>query len=291
MESYPPTFAELRASFLATRPGYAFGTADSGAFCPLEPVGYRDICGQLITTGNLVGRKDIRGHIITEGQRDSCHDHGERYNEWICYIEKMVVSLATEACISLPKKVQQSIDPYRRLFVAEEFYREICRNPAITMPARIQRERARELEILRIKDNKEHIERQKKISIERAAKEEEDRKEKISRFEQDLALAKVWASTTRIAERDTVASTISKRENDALVESYRTSNICKEKISGLASRASITNQEADAVLAHIYNSKGYTKDTLLALKVINRYATENSIRVEDAVTVLREYSL
>ena len=76
-----------------------------------------------------------------------------------------------------------------------------------------------------------------------------------------------------------------------MVESYRTSNICKEKISGLASRASITNQEADAVLAHIYNSKGYTKDTLLALKVINRYATENSIRVEDAVTVLREYSL
>jgi hypothetical protein len=48
--------------------------------------------------------------------------------------------------------------------------------------------------------------------------------------------------------------------------------------------------EAEAILARLYPTKGYTKDTLLALKALNSYAATNGIRVEDAIIVITEYS-
>jgi len=51
----------------------------------------------------------------------------------------------------------------------------------------------------------------------------------------------------------------------------------------------LTEQEAEAVLAHLDPSSKFKKDTLLALKIFNKFATEHKIRVEDAITVFREY--
>jgi hypothetical protein len=62
------------------------------------------------------------------------------------------------------------------------------------------------------------------------------------------------------------------------------------RISALATKTSFTEQESEAILAHLQISCGFKKDTLLALKALNRFANENGIRVEDAVVVIREYA-
>lgn len=62
------------------------------------------------------------------------------------------------------------------------------------------------------------------------------------------------------------------------------------KICALVEKERITNQEAEAVLAHFAPAGGFQKDTRLALQVINRYAAEAGIRVEDAMTILQEYA-
>jgi hypothetical protein len=61
-----------------------------------------------------------------------------------------------------------------------------------------------------------------------------------------------------------------------------------QKVSALATRLLITQQEAEALCAHIQPTGGYQKDTLVALQVLNRYATQNGIRVTDAITVISE---
>jgi hypothetical protein len=65
---------------------------------------------------------------------------------------------------------------------------------------------------------------------------------------------------------------------------YRT-----EKISELAKRESLTQQEAEAVLCHLDPTGGYQKNMLLALQALNRHAAANKIRVEDSITFLLNY--
>ncbi len=60
-------------------------------------------------------------------------------------------------------------------------------------------------------------------------------------------------------------------------------------ISSVATDGPFTQQEAEAVLAHIFSSEPYQKNTLLALQALNRYAREKGIRVEDAITVIQEW--
>ena len=60
-------------------------------------------------------------------------------------------------------------------------------------------------------------------------------------------------------------------------------------ISALATDASFTQQEAEAVLAHTRPSEQYEKNTLLALQTLNRYAAAKGIRVEDAITVIQDW--
>jgi hypothetical protein len=60
----------------------------------------------------------------------------------------------------------------------------------------------------------------------------------------------------------------------------------------------ITDEESEAIILYISSKapknirkkyKDFNKDTLKALKFINRYSTEQSIRFEDTVTVLLEH--
>ncbi len=57
----------------------------------------------------------------------------------------------------------------------------------------------------------------------------------------------------------------------------------------------LTYEEIEAVLVYIAlaeaegRAQGFRKNTLLALKVLNRFAKENEIRFEDAITVFKEY--
>lgn len=58
----------------------------------------------------------------------------------------------------------------------------------------------------------------------------------------------------------------------------------------------LTNEEIEAVVSHVVNIYGlyldhgitFRKNMLLALKVLNRFAREQEIRVEDAITVFKD---
>ncbi len=63
-------------------------------------------------------------------------------------------------------------------------------------------------------------------------------------------------------------------------------------IEHIQSKVSITldEEEIEAVIMHINpKDKTFRKNTLLALKVLNRFAKEQEIRFEDAVTVFSDY--
>jgi len=78
---------------------------------------------------------------------------------------------------------------------------------------------------------------------------------------------------------------------DYLYDSYRRMQYRSGKIAMIAERTAMTPVEAEAVLARLYPTIGYKKDTLLALKALNAYAATHGIRVEDAITVITEYSV
>ena len=71
---------------------------------------------------------------------------------------------------------------------------------------------------------------------------------------------------------------------------------CMKKMNGFT----ISEEELEAILAKYLNDSHFCKitypknvfkqNTLLALKVLNRFSQENNIRVEDADVVFREYS-
>lgn len=271
MTSYPPTLDELRATFISEHPGYTFVNVGPGAqLCPVEPA-----------------TKDQFGRITPAGPNEG----GERHGQWITYLMSQGNLLVQEAgIVSLPGRGVYSQDRYRYLYIEESYYYSLCRDPKLTPAARIERERQRELAKLREQEQKERAEKLTRETAERAAKAEEERKETALKFQQDLASAKEWSVAIMQKQYDAAtAATVAKTESE-LVESYRRTQQRASKISMIAEQTSMSLVEAEAVLARLYPTKGYIKDTLLALKALNSYAAANGIRVEDAITVITEYS-
>lgn len=273
VESYPPTLEDLCKSFLVLHPDYEFGVAERSPiypynpslYCPLEPV------GGVYTNGNKI----LYGHQPLK--RPMCDDMGVRCWEWIWYIYERAKTIALEAGVELPKDAQDSKDPYRRLWIAENMYRELCSNKGVTAEA--------------------YYGRQQRICMERKQKERQDK---------ELAVAREWAAKTGWKSRGESVYTMYPRssgfsEEDArLMQAYQSFIRCSREeeaqrikhsnqIASLATKASLTEQEAEAVLAHLDPSSKFKKDTLLALKIFNKFATEHKIRVEDAITIFREY--
>jgi len=56
----------------------------------------------------------------------------------------------------------------------------------------------------------------------------------------------------------------------------------------LAARIGIPKSDAEATMAYLYPDTGYTKNLLLAMKAINRFATEHGITPAQAEIVLRD---
>jgi hypothetical protein len=110
---------------------------------------------------------------------------------------------------------------------------------------------------------------------------------KKQRAEKDkqAALQKETRAKAMAAAEEKWRLTQERAAQQARVEAVARAN----KISALAEKERLTSQDAEAVLAHLAPAGGYQKDTRLALQVINRYAAETGVRVEDAVTILREY--
>ena len=167
------------------------------------------------------------------------------------------------------------------------------------MKQRIQRERTRELNRLK-EEKKQKEERIKRAADLKKSKEEEEKKRKdLEQFHLDLANAKEWASQRIQLEKEEVVAKNEKLaayrdatrkdvENKELVISHKKHKERLERILTLTKYGNFTQLEADAILAYIYPVAGFNKDTLVALKALNRYATSNGIRVEDAITVIKE---
>jgi len=290
---YPPTFEDLRKSFLALHPDYEFGilvykTEGGMEFryqVPKEPVGGTSMCDDPCS--------------------DICHARGWRFQEWINYIYNQTKLIAAEAnvTIALPKESELlpqrwtgdifQPQPIQRLIRVEDAYVQLCHNPEITPAKRLAREQAREAK--RLAQEEAH---KAKIRMERKRKEElikaKKRREieiaaEKKRHEEEVTAAIEWAIKTVWKFRIDVYT--KKEEIERLIRAYRVAMIHSKKISSLATKASLTEQEAEAILAHLDPSSKFKKDTLLSLKIFNKFATDHAIRVEDAITVFREYAL
>jgi hypothetical protein len=99
----------------------------------------------------------------------------------------------------------------------------------------------------------------------------------------DPASVRAWTLAARQMRLATIDN------DDPSVAAHSLFKRCHAKLSALASRAGMSQEEAGAVLCHLAPNTGYQKNTLLALQSINRYASINGIRPEDAVIVFREY--
>jgi hypothetical protein len=261
-ESYPPTLEELLATFLSTRPDYRVAPvpaavgAECGP-CPLEPVGSRDVWGNL----------------TTPQQASVPQQNGRRAGEWMKYICDRGLALASEAGVTPPKDAQDSCDPWRRLWIRVSWYRELCRNPALTRVARQQREDAR---VAREAEQATAAAAAvQKAAAERAARivYEQERREKQEALAAEL-LAKAAMPPTP--------------EEIAAADRHRRWIAECAKRDTLITRHGLTPSDAEAVLAHIDSSSSYRKDTLSAIRAINAFARSNGIRFEDAEAVLRE---
>ena len=266
MESYPPTVSDLQASFLSTRPGYRFDTTYLEKLpCPVESVGEKNVWGGISSSGGL-------------------DQNGKRHNEWCGYIGDRGRELATEAGVGLPAWGQMSQDPFRHLSLTLQWYREICRHPAITPAARIAREAGRVQKIRLEKERLERLEQQRQAAIAWAAKEEEARREAAKHFHMEL-------SSTQEAGRTLIASTPAvkspTKEEEDLIQRHRLhmADCCKR--DAMVTKHGLTPSSAEALLVH-FGKGSFPKDTLTALRAINGFAAKNGIRFEDAETVLRE---
>jgi len=235
-----------------------------GLLAPLEPMCGKTTSGYPIT--NYIGSM----------KRPVTYQDGIRCQEWILYIRERAKQLAEEARILLPNEGQMSQDPFRQLYLVEQVYLEVCRNPELTPAKRLIREEAREATI-------------------RMEQERKDRQDK------ELSLAKEWAAKIGWKSRGEPLHAITSGlsvEDMRVIGAYRTAIRHSNRLSTFASKTSLTEQEAEAILAYFipvdntYSpdaNLGFKKDTLLALKIFNKFATEHKIRVEDAITVFREY--
>jgi len=80
-----------------------------------------------------------------------------------------------------------------------------------------------------------------------------------------------------------------KRKRQIILEQIREEKI--NRLSHQLDNTEVTLNELEAILAHLSpsNKNIFQANTLLALRVINRFAMENKIRVEDAINILTEY--
>jgi hypothetical protein len=113
-------------------------------------------------------------------------------------------------------------------------------------------------------------------------------KQKQQEFKQKLLFAKEWKSKA-------TGGTFVFIDDDKLIYEYyeylsssRGREIIVER---LCKKAKITPEEAEFVLAHLDPTIGLPKNTLEALKIINRFASEHGIRFDDAIVVIREYAI
>jgi hypothetical protein len=254
VESYPPTLEDLRKSFLALHPEYEFGPVQYSSGPPFIPTHYGPI--DPISKGGMFQYR------------------GTRCQEWIGYINIHTKILSEEAGVPIPSAGYN--DPERPLQIAESQFLQLCKNKALTIGARLEREKYRE-------------------EVTRSQRERKDRQDK------ELSLAKEWAAKTGWKSQGEPLHAITSGlsvEDMRVIGAYRTAIRHSNRISTFASKTSLMEQEAEAILAYFipvdntYSpdaNLGFKKDTLLALKVLNRFATEHKIRVEDAITVFREY--
>ncbi len=100
-------------------------------------------------------------------------------------------------------------------------------------------------------------------------------------------------STVPIEERLALALDYYKKCEDNICECNQFVLAAFEnvKCSGLTTiPMDLTDEEREAIIMYINpNEKTFRKNTLLALKVLNRFAKEQEIRFEDAVTVFTEH--
>jgi hypothetical protein len=277
-ESYPPRIEDLQAAFLVLHPDYRFSSVGFGHDqrgwdpCPIEIAG-----------------KNVWGCMSAGG---ACDQNGVRHNEWCKYIGDRGRELAQEAGVSLPAWGQMSIDPFRHLWLTIQWYRDICRNPALTPEARLSRERSRASAIRIEKERQERAEQQRLAAVAWAAKEEETRKEKARLFQLELAAAK--AATATIAAIPAAPATGLLRlpkglfpvDDAALVMRHQHHLAACRTRDALCARHGLSPADAEAVLARKDGS--FPKDTLAALRAINEFARANGIRFEDAEQVLQE---
>lgn len=275
-ESYPPRIEDLQAAFLALHPDYRFDvyrfhpTHGEALPCPLEVAGKNAYGGM------------SHPHI---------DQNGARHSEWCHYIQNRGLELAKEAGVAMPAQHQMSIDPFRRLWLTIEQYRELCRNPALTPEARLSRERSRAAAIRMETDRRERAEQQRLAAVAWAAKEEEVRKEKARLFQLELAAAKAATATVAAIPASVVPALRLPRgllavDDADLVRRHQHHMAACRTRDALCARHGLSPADAEAVLARKDGS--FPKDTLAALRAINEFARKNGIRFEDAETVLYE---
>lgn len=280
MLSYPPTLDELKAAFISENP---------------ECTKFKDVVVNMYNPVIIPVPFEDHGQIIQPICMQLNH---KNYDKWMMYIRKQSEAISKEANVGYSSYSPPGLSHdglYNGLWVTIYQYQKLCACPSITPEARIQRERTRELNRLK------EAEKQKEEQVKRAAdlkksKEEEEKKRKdLEQFHLDLANAKEWASQRIqlekeevVAKNENLAATRKDVENKELVISHKKHKERLERILTLTKYRNFTQSEADAILAYIYPVAGFNKDTLVALKALNRYATSNGIRVEDAITVIKE---
>jgi hypothetical protein len=185
---------------------------------------------------------------------DICHAQGRRFQEWINYIYNQTKLIATEANVTIALPKESELLPQR--WTGDIF-----------QPPPIQR-------LIRVEDAYFQLCHNPEVTPAKRFAREQARK------------AKIHMERKR---KEKLAKAIKRHEEELAKTEKRRAIIRSKKISSLATKASLTEQEAEAVLAHLDPSNKFKKEALLALQVLNRFATEHKIRVEDAITVFREY--
>ena len=176
--SYAPSLDDLRVTFSALHPSYTWGTAQ-GMACPFE-----EPCSPRWQPGS-----------ISWGTPWLCSSgFGPRQSEWIAFVYEQAKIMAKEAGIQFEEVGQMSQDPFRRLWVMQNSYQQFCRNPAMTMSARLEREKQRELVRQREEARKQAAERQRLIAAEKAKQEAENRAKAAAQHALEMAQAKEWAA-------------------------------------------------------------------------------------------------
>jgi hypothetical protein len=186
-----------------------------------------------------------------------------RCNEWIRFIYDQVKFIAAEANIAVPTE-GQSADQFLRLHLAERVFSDLLRNPEITAAKRFAREQHRE-------------------DVARSEREQREQAERRLSLAKEWAEKTGWKFTTRMGYNQHMG------EDYYRQLAYNHAMMRTRKITAFADKTHLSETEATALLGYLLPTEGYAKDTLLALKVLNRFATGQGIRVEDAVVVFREY--